>query len=149
MWIWFIITHFNLAYTLHQHSGLVVFFRHTIFQTHRDGRNQVMGSNVTVMTQIENTYRILLDGTPLDTNLHTVGGNASNQNLAFANVTVTEGTYYLATADLESAFSAWLTMVPTEIKYGHTSSISLGNAGKFVVIFVDIKKWMHLAITSS
>ena len=64
------------------------------------------------MTPIGNINRILLDVIPLDTTWHTVGGEQSSQNMAFSNVQVTHGTHYLATGDLESAFSAWLTMVP-------------------------------------
>ena len=82
------------------------------------------------MTPFVNIYRILLDGKPLDTTWHIVGGEQSGQNMAFTNVQVTDGTHYLATADLDSAFSAWLTMVPTVGLNKDTSSMNLGISGE-------------------
>ena len=89
-----------------------------------------MTSFVTVMTPLVNIYRVVLDGKPLNTRWHTVGGEQSGQNIAFTQVQVTDGIHYLATADLESAFSAWVTIVPAVGANKDTSSMSLGNAGK-------------------
>ena len=125
-------------------------FRQAIFRTHRDGLNRVMTSSVTVMTPSVNIYRILLDGKPLDATWNIVGGEQSRQNMAFTKVQVTDGTHYLATANLESAFTAWLTMVPAVGRNRDTSSMSLGNAGKYFLniflIWVLISRLHSVAV---
>ena len=103
-------------------------FRHTRFRTHRDELGLVMVSTVTVMTPLGNVYRMLLDGTSISTTWHIVGGQ---ENMAFGSVQVSHGTHYLATADLESGFTAWLTMLPTGSTKEDTSSMNLGNAGRY------------------
>ena len=73
-----------------------------------------------------NIYRILVDGQPPVTTWLRVGGDSSGLPMAMAMVAVSDDVHYIATAELESAFTAWLMLRGKS----DTSSMGLGNAGK-------------------
>ena len=100
--------------------------RYVQFRTLRDVDDLVMMSTLTILTPLENIYRILVDGQPPAATWQRVGGDHSDLPMAMAMVDISEGVHYMATARLESAFTAWL----MHRGFKSTSSMVLGNAGK-------------------
>ena len=100
--------------------------RYVQFRTLRDASDRLMTSTLTIMTPMESIHRILVDGKPPTATWQRVGGENSGLSMAMTMMSISDGAHYIATAELESAFTAWLMLR----RSGHTSSISLGNAGR-------------------
>ena len=100
--------------------------RYMQFRTLRDAKNQTMTTTLTIMTPVENIYYILVDGNLPAVTWQQVGGNSSSLPMAMTVMPISDGAHYIATAKLESAFTAWLML-----RGGRkTAAMSLGNAGK-------------------
>ena len=84
------------------------------------------------MTPMVNIHRILVDGTPPTATWLRVGGDHGDLPLAMTMMSISDGVHYIATAELESAFIAWLMLRPTGGEK-ETSSLSLGNAGRLKI----------------
>ena len=100
--------------------------RYVQFLTLRDAQNQTMTSILTIITPMENIYYILLDGQLPAATWRRVGGSFSGLPMAMTMIPIDDGVHYVATAELESAFTAWLTLIGSS----NTAAMSLGNAGK-------------------
>ena len=88
------------------------------------------------MTPVENIYRILVDGQPPVVTWQRVGGDHSGLPMAMTMVPISDGVHYIATAELESAFTAWLMVRRLIVGNYGTAAISLGNSGRLKLVNV-------------
>ena len=106
--------------------------RYVQFRTLRDVSNRVMKSTLTIMTPMTNTHFIMVDGQPPATTWKRVGGDQSDLPMAMAKMPVSDGAHYITTAELDSAFTAWLMIR----KWYGCSSMSLGNTGRWCLCII-------------
>ena len=102
------------------------------FRTLRDENDLAMTSSLTILAPADNCYRILVDGQPPAVTWHRVGGDHSGLPMAMAMVNINDGVHYIATADLDSAFTAWLMLRGDRA----AAATSLGNSGKLVLLLL-------------